>query len=76
MHHTSNESPCQELFNDMIGFGTVYPTQKLFFEEKKNKIRYAYFRGFQPKMKKMNMDSERKLKVCFIKVCSDVAKMA
>ena len=32
--------------------------------------------GFQPKMKKMNMDSEQKLKVCFIKVCSDFAKMA
>ena len=37
MYHTSNESPCQELFNDMIGFGIVYPPQKLVFW--KNKIK-------------------------------------
>ena len=31
MYHTSNESPRQELFIDMIGFGVVYPPQKLVF---------------------------------------------
>ena len=32
--------------------------------------------GFQPEEKRINMDSERQLKVCFRKVCSDFAKIA
>ena len=43
MYHTSNESPCQELFNDMIGFGIVYPPQKLVFWKNKINCQKCWF---------------------------------